>query len=86
MLQRWVLLAYRLPREPSTPRIALWRKLRAENDEAGYSRDLWRDCAEAGWAGILVPEAYGGLDFGLVGAGLVAREMGRTLAASPCTA
>ena len=25
---RWVLLAYRLPREPSTPRIALWRGLR----------------------------------------------------------
>jgi hypothetical protein len=25
---RWVLLAYRLPREPSTPRIALWRKRR----------------------------------------------------------
>jgi hypothetical protein len=25
---RWVLLAYRLPREPSTPRIALWRSLR----------------------------------------------------------
>jgi hypothetical protein len=24
----WVLLAYRLPREPSTPRIAAWRKLR----------------------------------------------------------
>jgi DNA-binding transcriptional regulator PaaX len=25
---RWVLLAYRLPREPSTPRIALWRSLK----------------------------------------------------------
>jgi hypothetical protein len=25
---RWVLLAYRLPREPSTPRIAVWRRLR----------------------------------------------------------
>lgn len=25
---RWVLLAYRLPREPSTPRIALWRRLK----------------------------------------------------------
>ena len=25
---RWVLLAYRLPREPSTPRIAVWRKLK----------------------------------------------------------
>ena len=24
----WVLLAYRLPRDPSTPRSALWRKLR----------------------------------------------------------
>ena len=24
---RWVLLAYRLPREPSTPRIGVWRKL-----------------------------------------------------------
>jgi hypothetical protein len=27
-MSRWVLLAYRLPREPSTPRIALWRNLR----------------------------------------------------------
>jgi hypothetical protein len=25
---QWVLLAYRLPREPSTPRITLWRQLR----------------------------------------------------------
>jgi hypothetical protein len=25
----WVLLAYRLPREPSTPRITLWRRLRS---------------------------------------------------------
>jgi len=25
---QWVLLAYRLPREPSTPRIALWRALK----------------------------------------------------------
>ncbi len=23
----WLLLAYRMPREPSTPRIAVWRKL-----------------------------------------------------------
>lgn len=26
---RWVLLAYRVPRDPSTPRIAIWRKLRS---------------------------------------------------------
>jgi hypothetical protein len=28
LIVEWVLLAYRLPREPSTPRIALWRRLR----------------------------------------------------------
>jgi hypothetical protein len=26
--QEWVLLAYRVPREPSSPRIAVWRRLR----------------------------------------------------------
>jgi hypothetical protein len=26
-LERWVLLAYRLPREPSNPRVRVWRKL-----------------------------------------------------------
>ena len=26
---RWVMLAYRVPRVPSTPRIAVWRKLRS---------------------------------------------------------
>jgi hypothetical protein len=28
LASEWVLLAYRLPREPSTPRISVWRKLR----------------------------------------------------------
>jgi uncharacterized protein YdbL (DUF1318 family) len=28
MHERWVLLVYRIPREPSTPRIAVWRRLR----------------------------------------------------------
>lgn len=27
-MRAWVLFAYRLPREPSTPRIALWRRLK----------------------------------------------------------
>jgi hypothetical protein len=31
---RWVLLAYRMPREPSAPRIAVWRKL----DRLGVAR------------------------------------------------
>ena len=27
--QRWLILIYRLPREPSRPRVAVWRKLKA---------------------------------------------------------
>ena len=28
MAQQWILLSYTLPREPSAPRVALWRKLK----------------------------------------------------------
>ena len=60
--------------------IAAFRKLRAESSGDGFSRAFWRQCAEMGWTGVLVPEAFGGIDFGVVGAGLIAREMARTLA------
>lgn len=59
------------------------RKLRDENNPDGFSRDLWKEMAEMGWAGILVDEGHGGADFGFVGAGVLAEEMGRTLTASP---
>lgn len=63
--------------------IAQLRKLRDSRDETGFDRGQWREMAEMGWAGILVPEAHGGSEFGFVGAGLIAEEMGRTLTASP---
>lgn len=63
--------------------IAALRALRDERDEVGFSRDLWASMAELGWAGILVDEAYGGLQFGHVGMGQVMEENGRTLTASP---
>ncbi len=59
------------------------RKLRDARDETGFDRGQWKEMAEMGWAGILVPETHGGADFGFVGAGLIAEEMGRTLTASP---
>jgi acyl-CoA dehydrogenase len=39
--------------------------------------------AEMGWAGVLLPETYGGVDFGYKGLGQVLEESGRTLAATP---
>lgn len=59
------------------------RKLRDDNDETGFSRDLWKEMAEMGWAGIIVDEEFGGSGFGFVGAGVLAEEMGRSLTASP---
>ena len=63
--------------------IAEFRNLRADPTGLGFSPAFWRASAELGWTGILVPEAFGGLDFGVVGAGLIAREMARELALSP---
>ncbi len=59
------------------------RKLRDEHDAAGFSRETWKEMAEMGWAGVLVPEESGGAAFGFVGAGLIAEEVGRNLSATP---
>lgn len=59
------------------------RKLRDDSDCAGFSREVWKEMADMGWAGVLVPEEYGGVGFGHVGAGLIAEETGRNLSATP---
>jgi len=59
------------------------RKLRNEEDPLGYSEELWQQVVALGWAGITIPEAYGGLGFGFVGLGCIMEETGHTLAASP---
>ncbi|MGB0921136.1 MAG: acyl-CoA dehydrogenase family protein [Alphaproteobacteria bacterium] len=63
--------------------IAALRKLRDDEDATGFDRALWKEMAEMGWAGIIFPEEFGGLDFGYQGLGIVLEETGRTLAASP---
>lgn len=63
--------------------VAQLRKLRDENDPIGFSRELWKEMADMGWAGVLVPEEHGGVGFGFVGAGLIATEVGRNLSATP---
>src|SRR5260370_17933905 len=59
------------------------RALRDNRDGDGFSRTLWKNFVEMGWAGILVPPDYGGLGLGHVEAGVVMEELGRTLTPSP---
>ncbi|MDF7773835.1 acyl-CoA/acyl-ACP dehydrogenase [Sphingomonas sp. AOB5] len=59
------------------------RALRDADDATGFSRDLWKQFAELGFTGMLVPEGDGGLGLGHVEAGLVLEEIGRNLSPSP---
>ncbi|MCW3836775.1 acyl-CoA dehydrogenase family protein [Sphingomonas canadensis] len=59
------------------------RALRDSDDPTGFSRALWKQFAEMGFTGVLVPEADGGLGLGHVEAGVVLEEIGRNLSPSP---
>jgi len=69
----------------NTP-ITQLRKLRDERSELGFDQATWKQMVDLGWAGICIPEEYGGLGFGYTGMGVVLEECGRTLAASPLLA
>jgi alkylation response protein AidB-like acyl-CoA dehydrogenase len=66
--------------------VAHLRKLRDSKDLTGFSRELWKQFAQMGWAGILVPPDYDGLGLGHVEAGVVMEELGHTLTPSPLLA
>ena len=66
--------------------VTAWRKVRSEKPAEGYSPDAFQTMAQMGWAGIVIPEEYGGSDFGWMSAGLVVEELGKTLTASPLVA
>jgi len=53
------------------------------DDEQGGAESLWRQMAELGWVGLIVPEAYGGSGLGAVDLALLMEEMGRALAPVP---
>jgi acyl-CoA dehydrogenase len=63
--------------------VAELRRLRDSRDPQGYSLSLWREMSDMGWTGMAIPEAYGGLDYGYTGLGLVLEQMGRNLSVSP---
>jgi len=66
----------------STP-ISQLRGLLDGASESGFDTDTWQQMVDLGWAGITIPEDFGGLGFGYLGMGVVMEECGRTLTASP---
>ena len=60
-----------------------FREIRDTKNELGYDEALWKEMVDLGWSGILIPEEYGGFDFGMGGMGSIFEEMGKTLTPSP---
>ena len=54
-----------------------------EQDERGYSVELWEQMASLGWFGISLPEAYGGGGLPVTYLGLILEECGRAIAPVP---
>jgi len=66
--------------------VTAFRKMRDSGVEIGYDVNAWNEMAEMGWAGVIIPEEYGGSAFGYLSIGLILEELGRTLTASPLIA
>jgi alkylation response protein AidB-like acyl-CoA dehydrogenase len=66
--------------------VAAFRKMRNSGAPLGYDPAVWAEMAQMGWAGVVIPEEYGGSDFGYLSLGLILEETGRTLTASPILA
>jgi alkylation response protein AidB-like acyl-CoA dehydrogenase len=66
--------------------VARFRKMRDSGNELGFDSATWSSIGEMGWAGIVVPEEFGGADMGYLTFGVVLEELGRQLTASPLLA
>jgi alkylation response protein AidB-like acyl-CoA dehydrogenase len=66
--------------------VTAFRKMRDSGVEVGFDAAAWNEMAEMGWAGVIIPEEFGGSDFGYLSMGLILEELGRTLTASPLLA
>lgn len=63
--------------------VGAFRKMRDSGNELGFDRETFTAISNMGWTGVIIPEAYGGSEFGYRSIGLVLEELGRTLTAAP---
>ena len=54
-----------------------------EEDERGYTDDLWRGMAEQGWMGLITAEEYGGTGMSFLDLCVLLEEFGRALVPGP---
>ena len=54
-----------------------------EEDEKGYSPDLWQKMAQQGWMGLIIPEDHGGTGMALCELVVLLEEFGRALVPGP---
>ena len=63
-----------------------FRGLRDANNANCWDSSIWQEMVGLGWSGILVPEEFGGSDFGIGGISVIMQELGKTLTPSPLLA
>ena len=63
--------------------ITHFRALRDNSDPILWDKDMWSEMSKLGWPGIMIPEEYGGSNFGLSGICVVLQECAKTLTPSP---
>ena len=54
-----------------------------EEDERGYTPELWTKIAEQGWLGLIIPEQYGGVELEFQDLVVLLEEMGRYMLPGP---
>ncbi|MEC7884743.1 MAG: acyl-CoA dehydrogenase family protein [Chloroflexota bacterium] len=54
-----------------------------EEDENGYTSEMWQKLAEQGWLGLIIPEKYGGVELEFQDLAILLEEMGRYMLPGP---
>jgi alkylation response protein AidB-like acyl-CoA dehydrogenase len=63
--------------------ISHFRSLRDSDDPNLWDKNIWLEMVKLGWPGILIPEEFGGSNFGVTGIGVILQECAKTLTPSP---
>jgi len=54
-----------------------------EDDSIGHDPEVWKQMADLGWLGLMIPEEYGGVELGFMDMVILLEEMGRACLTEP---